>query len=146
MVPGFRTDGNLPEGVHCTTWAELVARFGYTDWRSQLLAGMRQVLESLRNAGCKTAYIGGSFVTEKEIPSDFDICYDTLGLDPTLLDPVLRVFDADRATQKAKFLGESFPSDVQANAEGDTYLEFLQQDHETDEPKGIITLDVEGME
>ena len=29
---------------------------------------------NLRDAGCKTVYVDGSFVTDKERPGDFDAC------------------------------------------------------------------------
>lgn len=143
MIPEFQTDGNLPKGVYCATWEELVARFGTTAWRSELLGGLRRALASLRDAGCRTAYVDGSLITEKETPGDFDVCWDPTGVDPTLLDPVLGIFDAGRATQKAKFLGELFPSHAPANPEGDTFLELFQRDKDTDKPKGIIVLNLE---
>ena len=143
MIPEFQADGNLPKGVHCATWEELVTRFGTTAWRKELLGGLRRVLESLRDAGCRTVYVDGSLVTERETPGDFDVCWDPTGVDPTLLDPVLGIFDPGRATQKAKFLGESFPSNAPANPEGDTFLELFQRDKDTDKPKGIIALNLE---
>ena len=60
---------------------------------------------SLKDAGCKTVYVDGSFVTGKERPGDFDACWEEEGVDPTILDPVLLTFDAGRATQKAKYMG-----------------------------------------
>ena len=143
MIPECQADGNLPEGIHWASWEEMVARFGTTAWRTELLRGLRRALESLRGAGCRIAYVDGSLVTGKETPGDFDVCWDPTGVDPTLLDPVLRIFDPGRATQKAKFLGESFPSDAPANPEGDTFLELFQRDKDTDEPKGIIVLNLE---
>ncbi|MYC08219.1 MAG: helix-turn-helix domain-containing protein [Chloroflexi bacterium] len=62
-------------------------------------------LENLRDAGCQTAYIDGSFGTDKEHPNDYDACWEEAGVDPYLLDPVLLTFDLGRATQKAKYLG-----------------------------------------
>lgn len=121
-----------------------MARFGTTAWRRQLLTGLRRALGALKQAGCQTAYIGGSLVTEKEVPGDFDACWDTTGVDLTLLDPVLRTFDPGRATQKAKFLGELFPSDSD-NPDGDTFLDFFQVDKETGKPKGIIAIDLRGL-
>ena len=112
-----------------------MARFGTTAWRRQLLTGLRRALGDLKEAGCQTAYIDGSLVTEKEEAGDFDACWDTTGVDPTLLDPVLRTFDPGRATQKAKFLGELFPSEASANPDGDTFLDFFQVDKETGKPK-----------
>jgi len=122
-----------------------VTTFGNTPWRRDLLTGLRAGLTSLRAAGCLTVYIDGSFVTGKDIPGDFDACWDIAGVDPTLLDPVLLTFADGRAAQKAKYLGEFFPSVADANPEGDAFLDFFQIDKETGEPKGIIALELGGL-
>ncbi len=119
--------------------------FGNTPWRRDLLAGLRAALASLKAAGCLTVYVDGSFVTGKDIPGDFDACWDIAGVDPTLLDPVLLTFADGRAAQKAKYLGEFFPSVADANPEGDAFLDFFQIDKETGEPKGIIALELGGL-
>ena len=69
-------------------------------------------MESLRRAGCRIFYIDGSFVTSKESPNDFDACWEEAGVEPELLDPVLLRFDAGRAEQKARYLGELFPASI----------------------------------
>src|SRR6476646_6535357 len=76
--------GNLPPGVHESSWTELEAAFGGTPWRRQLLSGLRAALEALRVAGCRRAYVDGSFVTAKEVPGDFDGCWESQGVDPPL--------------------------------------------------------------
>ena len=66
------------------------------------MVGLRAALEDLKNAGCRTAYVDGSFVTIKAIPNDYDACWDEDGVDPVLLDPVLLTFGAGRAAQKER--------------------------------------------
>ena len=105
--------------------------FGNTPWRRQLLAGLEMAIESLRLAGCRTVYVDGSFVTSKEIPNDFDACWEEAGVVPEMLDPVLLRFDAGRAAQKARYLGELFPASIGATADGISFLEFFQTDRET---------------
>ena len=74
-LPGFRSDGWLPEGHHSTTWDEIVSVFGgepgtqraavldhLLDWRDRIHAvGLtgRLVLD-------------GSFISTKAEPGDFD--------------------------------------------------------------------------
>jgi len=70
----------------------LEAAFGTTQWRRQLLSGLRAALEALRVAGCRRAYVDGSFVTAKEVPGDFDGCWEAEDVDPDALDPVLLDF------------------------------------------------------
>ena len=81
-------------------------------------------------------------MTSKEVPNDFDACWEEAGVDPVSLDPVLLTFDPGRATQKAKYMGELFPASVRADAEGTSFLEFFQTDKETGNPKGIVAIDL----
>lgn len=76
-----------------------------------LLLGLREALGLLADAGCRTAYLDGSFVSAKEVPGDFDVCWDVTGVDPDLLDPVFFDFSASRRAQKMRFGGELFPAD-----------------------------------
>jgi len=46
-------------------------------------------------AGCRTAYVDGSFVTAKEDPEDFDGCWESEGVSLKALDPVLCDFKID---------------------------------------------------
>ena len=142
MIPEFDQDGLLPPGVHPCTWAELEARYGSTRHRRELLAGLKQALLALKRAGCGTAFIDGSFVTDRAVPGDFDGCWDPRGVDPNKLDPVLLEFGNQRAQQKAKYRGELFPSNAVANPRHRIrFLNFFQQTQEG-EAKGILSLDL----
>jgi hypothetical protein len=143
MIPPLDATGNLPPGIHWATWSELVERFGTSPRRIELLDGLKRVLQSLADAGCRTLYVDGSFVTSKEVPGDFDACWDPVGVDGERLDPVLLDFADRRAAQKAKYGGELFPSLVFADPAGNTFLEFFQIDKRTGEAKGIIAIDLE---
>lgn len=142
MLPAFDQNGNLPPGLYQATWRELVERFGGTAHRRQLLSGLRAALDSLKTAGCKKVYIDGSLITSKEVPDDFDGCWEADGVVPEHLDPVLLDFSAGRAAQKVKFLGELFIAETKVLGVGRTFLEFFQQDKETGDPKGIIGIDL----
>src|ERR687887_116572 len=102
MIPPFDAAGNLPPGVHEATWDEFVGRFGTTPRRLALLAGLKAALDVLRAAGCRRAYVDGSFVTARPDPGDFDACWDTVGVDLALVDPVLKIFANRREAQKRK--------------------------------------------
>ena len=110
-----------------------------------LLEGLRAALENLRNAGCNVAYIDGSFVTGKLYPRDFDACWDEDGVDPTALDPVLLRFEVGMVAQKEKYLGEFYPARSIADGDGRTFLQFFQSESNTDTPKGIVAIDLEGL-
>ena len=146
MVPPFEpATGNLPAGVHEATWDETLGRFGYTPHRLALLAGLKTALDTLRRAGCRRAYIDGSFVTIKEAPNDFDACWEMAGVDFELLeqlDPILLDWRNRRSAQKAKFGGELFIAESAADPWGTAYLEFLQRDRDTGAAKGIVAIDL----
>jgi hypothetical protein len=144
-IPPFQEGGNLPPGIHDATWEEIVGRFGNTAWRCQLLAGLRRALESLRDAGCRRAYVDGSFVTAKEVPGDFDACWEAAGVDAKRLDPALLDFANARAAQKQRFHGELFPAESAADPHGTRFLDYFQRDRLTGEPKGIVALDLEDL-
>jgi hypothetical protein len=104
--------------------------------------GLRRALLALKAAGCARAYIDGSFVTDKNVPSDFDGCWDPVGVDLSKLDPVLQTFDDGRAQQKAKYGGELFPSTVVEAGTGNLFLDFFQATR-AGERKGILALDLQ---
>ena len=109
------------------------------------MIGLKAALDNLKNSGCRSVYIDGSFVTSKELPNDYDGCWEETGVDAALLDPVLLTFDSGRATQKAKYMGELFPVSTVADASGLSFLEFFQTDKDTGRTKGIIGIDLGGL-
>jgi hypothetical protein len=73
MIPDFRDDGYLPEGLHVATDAEITFRFGTsTIQRRRLTLQLRRWIELARIIGAKRLFIDGSFVTAKPDPNDID--------------------------------------------------------------------------
>ena len=146
MLPPLDSDtGNLPPGVHTASWAEIEAAFGSTPWRRQLLDGLHAALIALQAAGCRRAYIDGSFVTSKDVPGDFDGCWEAAGVDYDALDPVLLQMRHPRAEQKQKYGGELFIANLPAVPQGTQFLDFFQIDKNTGEAKGIVAIDLGGL-
>lgn len=144
MLPQFNVDGKLPPGIHNCTWEEFVARFGTTQHRLNLIAGLKHAMEHLREAGCATVYIDGSFVTNKLVPGDFDACWEANGVDMEKLKsiaPALLKFDTKRAAQKAEYGGELFPAGWPADLAGNLFLDFFQVERDGN-PKGIVAIDL----
>ena len=99
----------------------------------------------LAAAGCETAFLDGSFVTEKPIPPDFDGAWELKNVDLQRLlatEPLLFDFSNQRAAQKRKYLGEMFPADLVEGGSGRTFLGFFQQDKQTGAPKGVVAIDL----
>jgi hypothetical protein len=146
VIPSFTSLGLLPAGIHAAPWSEIQMRFATNTHRRRLLFGFERACVSLRLAGCGRVYLDGSFITQKEFPKDFDACWDTSGVVPTRLDPVLLIFNNDRAAQKAKYLGEFFPAtDIAELKSRRIFLHFFQHDKDTGDPKGIVGLDLKDL-
>lgn len=145
MIPAFDSGGNLPPGIHFANWDEIVTRYATNALRRELTDGLLDALRSLKRASCRTAYLDGSFVTRKELPGDFDACWEIAGVDPGRLDRELLDFSDRRAAQKARYGGELFPAETAAEPAGRTFLDYFQRDRDTGQPKGIIAIDVGGL-
>lgn len=148
MIPDFVTNPGsphrlLPPGIHDATLAEIEARFCWNKHREGIFQGLKEAAHRLKQAGCKQLFVDGSFVTDKDIPSDFDGCWHPAGVMSALLDSVLLDFSQKRAAQKAKYKGELFISMAHADRMGTTFLDFFQKDKHTGDPKGIIRVQLD---
>jgi hypothetical protein len=73
MIPDFRDDGYLPEGLHLATEAEVASRFGDENpRRRRLMPRLRRWLKLAREVGVRRFMVGGSFATAKSNPGDID--------------------------------------------------------------------------
>jgi len=143
VIPGFVDVGGpwnvLPPGVHDATLEEVETRFAISEHRKRLFSGFIEGVKALCKAGCHKIFLDGSFVTEKPIPGDFDVCWDRIGVDHTKLDPVFRDFNDRRKKQKERFHGEFFPVHLLADGKH-VFLDFFRIDKYTGNTKGIICI------
>ena len=95
---------------------------------------------NLAAAGGEELLLDGSFVTAKSRPGDYDGAWETVGVDPDRVDPVLLDFSNRRAVMKAKYLGDLFPASAMA-APGVLYRDFFKTDRNGVE-KGIVLIDL----
>lgn len=139
MVPEWMENGLLPAGVHPASWAEVEGRFGWNAHRQSLLLGLRDGLAVLRRAGCERLWLDGSFVTSKELPSDYDGCWAHDNVSPGLLDPILlNLRPGDRQAIKSRYLGDLLVAGLELGS-GLTFVEFFQRSRDG-ERKGIVLL------
>jgi hypothetical protein len=132
-IPPFNQLGYLPPGIYETSWLEFMNRFAINRQRQRLATGLAAALLKLRAAGCRRVLIGGSFVTSKDHPNDFDGWYESFGLDLNTLDAL---FLEDIESQMEVFGGTLFSPP--------SYEGFFQTDREG-QPKGVIALDPQEM-
>jgi hypothetical protein len=146
-IPSLRRDGTLPPGEHQATATDVRTRYGTNSTRMQLLDGLDRMLAALKAAGCSTVFLDGSFVTSKDVPGDFDLCYDETGINWSRLDPVPLDFNNGRAAHKAKFGGEAFPGGLAGRRHGHDIPRFLPaagrrpQGHHPRRPLGSMSHD-----
>jgi hypothetical protein len=119
-----------------------MATFGGTAHRAELLAGLLDVLHDLQHAGCSTAYLDGSFVTDKEVPGDYDLCWEMDAVDFNKLPQVILDFDPPRAAQKARYRGDILPNVIEASG-GAPFVDFFQRNKVTGGVKGIVAINLE---
>lgn len=144
MIPDVDSStGYLPPGVHDASWGEIAPLFCGNSHRTRLLGGLLAALTNLAGAGCQAAILDGSFVSKKDLPDDYDGAWDTRGVDPLRIDPVLLDFTNSRAAMKSKYLGELFPATAMA-APGVLYRDFFMTDR-NGISKGVIGIDLRSL-
>ncbi len=77
-----------------------------------MIDGLKKAMEQLKEAGCSTIYIDGSFVTNKQNPGDFNACWEDNAVNVSYLKsiaPTLYNFTLMRAEQKVRYRGNFFP-------------------------------------
>ncbi len=143
MIPSFIDIGGpwnvLPPGIHDATLDEVEDRFTGSDHRKLLFSGLKRGIDNLIRAGCKEILLNGSFVTEKPVPGDYDLCWHPDGVDYTKLDPVFLDFSNKREKQKNSYKGEYFPASSLADG-AFSFCDFFQIDRDTGKAKGIIRI------
>src|SRR6056297_1229899 len=73
MMPDFREDGYLPDGLHVATEAAVSFRFGMSSrQRQRLTLRLRRWLQLARVVNAERFFVHGSFVTSKPGPDDVD--------------------------------------------------------------------------
>jgi hypothetical protein len=137
--------GNLIDKVFTLSWDQFKDLFGYTEWRQWLLQGMELAIADLKKVGCKAIYADGSFVTKKESPGDFDLCWEDEGIDLVKAwQQCPSLFDGGRKMQKIKdrYRGDVVPANNTADTDrGISFLGFFMEDKEGRE-KGIIRIEI----
>lgn len=143
MIPKFENNGNLPPGIHNASIVEVKQRFGINPHRKNLLTGLDKLLKHLEDIGCFLVYLDGSFITNKEYPSDYDLAWSTEGLSNdniSKIDPILLDIKQFKTEVKEKYLGDIFPAEIPEGNTGKRFRDFFQIDKNTGEDKGIIAI------
>jgi hypothetical protein len=136
-----QSDCLLP-GIYRLSWLEFVERFGWNNHRRKLLKGLNRQIEILKSAGCGRVILGGSLLSRKPLPGDFDGCFDLEDVDRTklaLLEP--RLLAVDRSELERADGGALVPS-IYIPSLGATTTEFLQFDTQRQRVKGVVLIEL----
>jgi len=138
MIPDFRDDGYLPEGLHLATDAEITFRFGTaTAQRRRLALRLRRWIELSRSVAATRMFVNGSFVTATPQPNDVDA---VVWLADDFVD---RVCEGDAAAVELEtMLLTRRPEEIFAaedRRDWDDWVEFFSRTREADSRrKGIV--------
>ncbi len=140
-LPPLTERGVLPPGIHEASWREFSARFGTNAARREQLFNMELLLQEMRKqkAG-DSAFVGGSFVSKKEIPGDFDMTWRVSGEKIGELKKASPIL-VDRELQKETLGGQLMAT--YPNSPGDGVLGFLQYNPRLRTKVGVVQIDVD---
>lgn len=142
MIPDFRNDGYLPEGLHLATDAEVTFRFGtLTPRRRRLALRLRRWIELSCAVAARRLFVDGSFVTSKQAPYDVDA---VVWLPDDLLQ---RVSNGQlEAIELETMLLTRHPEEMFAaedRRDWDDWLEFFGRTREADgRRKGVVEIEL----
>jgi len=142
MIPDFRDDGYLPEGLHLATEGEITFRFGTsTSRRRRLALRLRRWIEVSRSVSAKRLFVDGSFVTAKPEPNDVDA---VVWLADDFVDRVAR--GDSEAIELETMLLTRRPEEIFAaedRRDWDDWVEFFSRTREVDgRRKGIVEVEL----
>jgi hypothetical protein len=142
MIPDFRDDGYLPEGLHLATQADITFRFGSsTKHRRRLALRLRRWIELARSVAANRLFVDGSFVTAKPDPNDVDA---VIWLAEDFVDRVSR--GDIHAVELETMLLTRRPEEIFAAEDPhdwDNWVEFFSRTREADgRRKGLVEVDL----
>ncbi len=147
MLPSFQTLCGapwriLPPGEHLATLQEVKQTLAFNPHRLNLFNGLVNAANLLARSGCKYLYLDGSYVTEKDMPGDFDACWSIEQVDFNIVDPIFLDLSNGTTAQKARFGGELFLNCTE-RASGKLFKDFFKNEKHTNQEKGIIVIDLQ---
>lgn len=133
----------LPPGLHYLSFREFREIFAFNDHRFWIFDGLKAACQELRAAGCLRIYIGGSYVTSKIHPSDYDACWDPVGVSGGL-DPILYANDL-HTERRQKYRGDLLIGGADDGPSGE-HFRFLSRDKLSGEERGMVGIKLNMLE
>lgn len=141
MIPDFDNNGNLPPGIHTATIKEVAARFATNSHRGKLFNLLLEVLMILQRCNCPEVHLNGSYITTKEEPEDYDLCFESTGIEPT---PELYDFLAQKEeARKKRYGGDIFVRMPEPPYYYDHVTQWQTDGRNDDLAKGILRINLQ---
>jgi hypothetical protein len=145
MALRYNEQGNLEPGFYDMSLEEVRSIFCHNKHRSWLFEGIELAIEHLKKIGCKTIFLDGSYITKKELPKDFDLCWDDTDLSIVTAAKICpELFDCGWRMQKMKnrYRGDVAPANSIADFnKGINFLGYFTEDKQGRD-KGIIRISI----
>jgi hypothetical protein len=140
MIPPFRPDGYLPEGLYLVSEADVTFRFGSsTQRRRRLVLRLRRWVALARAVQALRLLLDGSFVTAKTEPEDIDA---VIWLPHNFEEQVEQQMES--ALELEQMLLTRHPEEIFAaedQTDWDDWLEFFSRTREADDRrKGLVEI------
>jgi hypothetical protein len=142
MLPPFTEHGYLPTGLHLTSFDEFEKRFVYfdqSDRRFRLFERFRELyLQAKASQIVQRILVGGSFVTSKPEPNDFDCI---LVLNPEVHDLLPIEYNLVSRSRARRVFGGDVIAVIAGSANYEVYLNLFQHTREL-LPVGIVEIEL----
>ncbi|MDP3507581.1 MAG: hypothetical protein Q8T09_06290 [Candidatus Melainabacteria bacterium] len=137
MIPESEKNGNLPPGIFEATIEEVEDRFSINFQRKKLFGLLLEVLAIFRNCGCPEVYLDGSYITNKDEPEDYDLCYEPTGINAT---SEFYEFLKNKDRRKERYGGDIFPRMPEPPYHYDHVVHWQIDGRNDDAAKGILKI------
>ena len=140
MIPDFEKSGNLPPGIYTVTIEEFEEHYVNNIKRRELYNGLRRVINDLKDIGCKTIYVDGSYVTNSRFPKDIDVCWEHRGISTGIAKSKKpNIFNG---MSKEIYNCDLYPAYHIESGSEIFFIDFFKRDKSSGLEKGIIRIDI----
>lgn len=140
-IPQWNQFGLLPEGIHECDLEEIQQRFGFNEHRASLIEGLARTLNWLQTMPpIQSLIVDGSFVTDKERPSDIDVVAMIANLPEGNQREWIRAWQPQHQELKAQNCVDLYPTVTGTGNDFSAYFQYLRPEEALDRgaPLGLL--------
>jgi len=140
-IPDWNEFGVLPEGIHDCAIEEIEQRLGFNNHRAALVEGLGQTLAWLETMPpIQSLIVDGSFVTDKERPSDIDAVAMITNLTERNQREWVRAWQPQHPWLKAEHRVDLYPTVLGTGNNFAAYFQYIRPEEALDRgaPLGLL--------